>query len=395
MAVTPTTDIGWFDYLSKLDAMVDYDYAKTVSIDDLSALWRTAKWLMSQEGQSKPTDTPIFYLWDGALGDRIYTINGAHTTGDLTLTLDSTAGLTASMILRAQSSATGTGNYYRIASVDSATVVTVVRAIGTTGLADNQELQLVGTSKAENAAAGLPDSYVYPEAITNRVQHIERAVEWTEWELSTKLRAESAIAQKHRFLRGEYEKDVDAALLASAIAVDTTNRFQLTNGIISLILASSATTKQNAGGDEVTYEDFTSVIAGMMQYATTEDLIGLCGTSGIRGFSELGASGATYRSSPKDNIYGFSGDTVKVANFKVHLVFERMFKELGGYLNNYIAVVSGPDWQVRHLGPKFRWRKNYKDVESSNVIRSSMDSSIGIGGNHVKRNALIYNLAAA
>jgi len=396
MAVTATTDKGWFDYLSNLDAMVDYDYANSVVIDDIDALWRTSRWLMSQESQSRVTDSPIFYLWDSELGDRIYTINGAATTGELTLTVDSSAGMVGGMIIQSQPTTSAAGRYMRVASVTNSTTIVVVNVAGAATIADNQELRVVGTSQTQNATGGIDDSYVYPEAITNRTQIIQRAVEWTKTELATKLRAESAIAQKHRHGRAEYEKDLDGVMLSSTIAVDTTNRFQTSNGIIPLILGASAATKVNAGGDALTYEDFAAAIAGSMQYLPQEDLIGLCGTSAIKGFAELGTSGVTYQSRPGDNVYGFSGDTVKVANFKVHLVFERMLKEFGGAYNNYIVIIAGKNWQVRHAeGLKFEWKKNFQDTKSSQVIRSQWESHVGLGANHVKVNSLIHNLEAA
>ena len=396
MAVTPTTDRGWFDYLSNLDAMVDYDYASTVVIDDLDAVWRTSKWLMSTEGQSRKTDTPIFYLWDGELGDRVYTLNGAHTTGDLTLTLDSTAGMIGGMVLQAQSSTSAAGRFMRITSVDSSTVVTVTVISGDSNLADNQELRVIGTAQTQNATSGIDDSFVYPEAITNRVQLIQRAVEWTKTELATKLRAESAIQQKHTQGRAEYEKDLDGVVLSSSISVDTTNRFQTSNGVIPLILGTSAAPKVDAGGDALAYADITGALVGIMQYAPQKDLLGLCGTSAIKQFAELGTSTSTYESKPGDNIYGFSGEHFQMGQFKVHLVFERMLKELGGAYNNYIVIISGKNWQVRHLpGLKFEWKRNFQDTKSSQVIRSQWESHIGVGANHVKTNAIIHNLLAA
>ena len=393
MAVVPTTERGWFDYLANKDEMVDYDYANSVDIDDISARWRTAKWLMSQESQSKATDTPIFYNWEGELGDRIFTVDGAHTTSETTITLDDTSGLIAGMVLAAQSSATAAGRYIRVASVVNATDITITSVTTAAGISDNQELKVVGTAQTENAASGIDDSFVYPSRVTNRVQIIQRAVEWTKQELAMKLQAETALKQKHTQGRAEYEKDLDGVILSSTLAVDTTNKFQTSNGIIPVILGASGATKVNAGA-AISYANVTAAVEGMMQYITTTDIVALCGTSAIRGMADLGTSTSTYQSRPGDNELGFSGQHFAVGEFKVHLVFERMMKELGGEYNNYAILIDPKGWMVRHMpGLKFEWKKNFQDTKSSQIIRSQWESHVGVGYTHAKRNALIHSLS--
>ena len=99
MATTFTSTPGYFDWLSKKATMLDEEYASKVDIDDISAMWRTTKWLLSTEAQSKTTATPIFRTWEGTLSERSYQVDGALTTGDLTWTLDNTDGLRVKLVV--------------------------------------------------------------------------------------------------------------------------------------------------------------------------------------------------------------------------------------------------------------------------------------------------------
>ena len=394
MATTFTSTPGYFDWLAKKPTMLDEEYASTVDIDDISAIWRTTKYLMSTKGQSKTTASPIFRTWEGTLSERVYTLNEAITTTELTWTLDSTDGLRVGDIIQAQQSTSAQGIFFRVATLTSTTVIVVTIEDGTAApIANNEEIRMVGNSVSQSATTAVQATFIVPDDIINRTQIVQRASEWNRTELATRLRAESALQQKLIQGRAEFEKDLDSVVLSSRIIVDSTNTFQTSKGIIPQILSTSGATKVDAGGDLLTYEDFSEALTTGMQFFTTKNLIGIMGTTAFRGMAELGTSSATYRTSGDDKFYGYEGDAVKVGQLSVGLNYERMMTELGGEYNNYIVIISPPDISVRHAeGLKFKHLRNYQIRPDSQIINALWESHIGVSMHHVKRHALIHNL---
>ena len=399
MATTFTTDVGWFDILANQEALLDEDYKKGIDIDDLQAKsWRASRYLMSVESKSMETQSPRFYVWRNTLQDRVYTVNEAVTTGELDITLDSTTGLIAGLSVRAipAGTATSSGRHMRIASVDSSTVITVTNVAGAGTLSDGDDLVVLANATLEDAATGAVPSFVLPETVTNRTQTIQRRVKFTKDELATRMRGLPIVQQKHQQGRAEYEKDIDFAFLASAVAVDTTNDFQITRGIIPTILGAASATKVNAGNDELTYQDITALLEGsIMEFRTTDKLWGLCGTQAVTQMAELGASAATYRTASKDNEYGFRGMSFVVGNIEVMLAFEKAMKEMGGHVNKMLLVLDPGDLMVRHLpGLKFEHKALYRETEGSQLLFSHWESHCGLQMTWEKRHGLIHSLAA-
>lgn len=393
MATVYTTGKGYFDRYNNKDAEHDYDYDNFVEYDDTMSRWDISSFLMKKEN-SERVDSPEFYTWEGEYQTRAVVLNGAITTTATALTVVSSAGCRVGDILH-YTAGDAAGVHARVTAVGSATTLTVSR-LSNGPIATAKTLWILGEAATETASTSATASYTYPSVVTNRVQIVRRAWEWTLTEDDTALRTTpNSEAAKAKYAKVEFQKDLAHLAWCGLSSFTTTTVIITSKGILPQLAGNASALRINAGSDTLAYADIAELADGLIEFSDTREYMCFCGSTALKGLAKLGASSGTYNTNPGDNIYGFKGQAMQVGDMNFMFKFERVFKELGAPYNNYLVALSLKNIKFAHLGKqgKFRFMPNIHADPGGEVRKSQLRAQVGIKMQWTKKHGYIHGLA--
>lgn len=386
---TFTTGSGYFNLSTGLRSMIDDDYANFIDYDD-ETRFDLAAYMMTK-GNSQEVDTPEFYAWTGELNPRTGACSTTTTlaAADVTLFVDDGTGVRIDDVLHFPVAGQD-GEHCLVTALTSANNFTVVRMNTTaTTIATTTAYVILGAASSETATSSIAATWMEPAKVINRVMIIRRAFQLTRTEIKTSVRtSQSRLQQKTEQCRLDFRLDLAHQMWFSISTISNTTVFT-SKGINEQMANGSGVTITDAGG-ALAYADITATIEALAPFSTSRKYVVFHGELPLGSLADLGASSSFYRTSAKDNKFGFAGNTLVASDFEFLMKYERIFSVIGAPYNGYMYCLDMDTLTLHHLaGGKFQFEANIHADPGGEVVKSQYRAQVGLGVTWPKRNAVI------
>lgn len=281
---------------------------------------------------------------------KVFTLDGAIADGvDTTWTLDSTDGLIANAILNVPS----TGEQVKVASVDSATAITVVRGYGTVSaaaIADNAALYFVSTS-VPTGTASVGAVAVAATEVDNEIQKIVTTVTSTDYEdfLNRYSAAEGTeVGSFMSHSMREHAKRIELAMLVGQKKYDSTNKQGTMEGVYELAKRSGNVSDLSGG---LTKANLIAALRPCFRYGVnTQVRYAFCGADALDKIALLFDANLIKNDSVENTSYKFSKLELPGGEEVRFIRHPFMTTDLG--LNKKVIVLSPEEISVVYAAGK-------------------------------------------
>lgn len=285
--------------------------------------------LLSQVGKSTAKVSTHGYFSKTMSFGSVKINHAAYDSDDTVLTVDSTTGILASMVLYNPT----TRENMRIASVDSATQVTVTRAFGRVAadaIADDQVLIVVGSAFAEGSdrpsARGMATVF-----IPNYTQIFRNA-----WALTDTARASLAeagfsnIAENRKDCSLLHSTECESAIFFGQPKMDTTGTQPLhaTQGIYDAC-DQYAPSHTNTAGGTTTYSQLVTLVEPAFEFSTdmgnTKSRIAFVGATANKVLNDIGRMSGQVTIGQEETSFGMQFTSFKFYKGSINIIEHPLF----------------------------------------------------------------------
>jgi hypothetical protein len=334
--------------------------------------------------------------------------------GDTVFTVTSTSNVLPGMIMRVDT----TGENILINSVNSATSVTVQRAVGTVAavaIAASVAMYQVGNAFEEGSLR--PQSLlINPVRITNLTQIFRNT-----WAISDTVRAtmmiagETNVAESRQDCAAFHAADIEKALFFGQKSQGTRNGqpFRTADGLINIVgnlsyyPAYFSATNVNTAGATTNYTQLEGFLDPVFNQATdpkvANERVLFVGGTAKRVINNIGRLNGTYNIVDGQTSYGLQFSTFKTARGTFRMVEHPLFNSNTSWSKMAVGVDLST-FRVAYLGDRKTQNKEFNSPDHSDVDAS--DNGIdAVGGTltteltcvvkNPPANSIVYNLTAA
>lgn len=322
---------------------------------------------------------------------------GGYAAGITTFVVDSTTGILPGMILYVAA----TRENIRVATVASATQITVTRAFGRVAasgtIADNAVLPVIGYAELEGSARptarGLTTVYV------GNFTQIFR----TAWALTDTARASATevgignIAESRKDCAMLHSVDIESALIFGQPKMDTTGTQPLhaTQGLIDA-------TEQYAPNNTNTADAATSMteLEALLEPAWTysHDLgegkrrMAFCGSTAMKAFNKIARLNGTVQLMPSQTSFGFQFTTFQFYKGSIVMVEHPLLNGISGMAGLVVGVdmpafrlayMEGRDTKPEEYGGTGRNNANGTDANGGSLTTEFATEIMNPAGNFI------------
>lgn len=328
------------------------------------------------------------------------------------LVLDSTATLLPNMILRVER----TGENVIINSVDSATQITVTRAVGTVAAAaivDDDFLYQIGTA-FEEAATRPTAQAIVPVPISNLTQIFRNT-----WSLSGTAQAVQVIAgdtteaENRQDCAGFHATDIEKSMIFGQKSQGTRNGkpFRTMDGLLSLLQnvanyppSYNSVVNVFTAGSTTNWTQLLAMLDPVFDQATdpkgSSERVLFCGGSAKLVINEIGRLNGTYQLVDGQTNFGLAFSTLTTPRGKFRIIEHPLFNS-NPIWSKIALVVDLPTFRLAYLGG----RKTKSEEFNTSGLQAQDNGIDAVGGSlltectatfkNVPANAIIFNLTAA
>lgn len=281
--------------------------------------------LTSQSGKSKAKSSTHGYFSKTLSLARTQINNGAgYTSGNTTFVVDTTAGMLPGTVLMCPR----TRENFRVATVDSATQITVTRAFGrvtAAALVDNDDIIAIGNAFPEGSTRpsvkALQTTYV-----ANYTQIFRNA-----WGLTDTARAAMAemgysnVAENRKDCSLFHSIDIESAILYGQPKMDTSGSqpIHATQGIIDAIYQ-YAPNNINAAAATTTYDQLVGLVEEAWTYSTDaanpKMRAGFCDAKGMKVMHEVARKSGQIEIMQSETTFGMQFTKFKFYKGEINLI---------------------------------------------------------------------------
>lgn len=358
--------------------------------------------LTSQSGKSKAKSSTHGYF-SKTMAFIYTTSTGGDLVGATTLTVGSTTGMTAGMVLHN----IRTRENVRVTSITSATEIVVTRAFGRVAAAAlnaADKLIQVGTAFAENSqrpmARSLSTTY-----IPNYTQIFRNA-----WGLSDTARASMAeagfsnIAENRKDCTLFHSADIEAAILYGQPKMDVTGSqpVHATQGVIDAMHQYASSNVTTAGGT-TTHAQLIAMLEPAFAYSTDmsnpKERVLFGDARAIKVLNDIAKASGQIQLLPSETTFGMSFTKFKFYKGTINLIEHPLMNGLGS-TNGNAVVMDMPALKLAYLDGRDtkpeEYGQNGKAVElGTDGVGGSLTTELAVELTNPYACAMIYGLTAA
>lgn len=275
--------------------------------------------LLTDRAGSMTASNPKYEWYEKELRTKADQSNGGNTSGDLTLTVDN------ANVFQVNDSVLvpRTAEIFRVATIASATTITVVRGVAGTSAAaisDNDDLFVIGSSWAEGADAGRPDEWQevqkfnYTEIFRRPfgATRTRQGAETYFGDARAQLRAEKAI---------EHAMDIERAFIWGSRAEDTASSTAVRRYTGGFLFYATSNVKDVSG--TLTENELEDWMKDLFNVTASGDSRTLLAAPGVISVIDQLAAGRL-QMVPSDKTYGIAVRQLLTAHGTLNLVKHRL-----------------------------------------------------------------------
>lgn len=337
--------------------------------------------LSSQTGKSKAKSSTHGYFSKTLVFPEAKINEAAgYTSGNTVFTIDSSTGLLAKMVLQCPR----TQENFRIASVDSATQITVTRAFGrvaAAALVDNDSLIVVGTAYEEGSARPTSRGLTMVH-VANYTQIFRNA-----WAITDTARASYAemgisnIAESKRDCMLLHSVEIESALVWGQPKMDTSGSSPLhaTQGVIDAV-EQYAPGNTTTLGSTTSYSQLVTALEGLFQYSTDmgdpKSRVLFGGSTAIKMLHDIGRKNGTVMITQDETSFGMQFTKFKFYKGTIYIMEHPLFNGLANMASLALvmdmpalklAYMDGRDTRPEEYGGTGRNNANGVDAEGGSL----------------------------
>ena len=303
---------------------------------------------------------------------------GGYNTLDTTLTVDSSTGILAGMVLFNPT----TRENLRVTSVTNSTTIVVTRAFGRVSagnIADNQVLVVIGSAFAEGSdrptARGLTLTH-----IPNYTQIFRNA-----WALTDTARASAIelgftnVSENKLDCATLHSVEIESAIIFGQPKMDTsgTQPLHATQGIIDA-MEQYAPGNTNAAAATTSLSQLITLIEGAWTYShnmgDSKKRVAFCGATAMKVYNEIARKNGVVQLLPDQSGFGFSFQRFKFYKGELILIEHPILNGISG-MSDWSIGVDMPSISLAYLEGR-----DTKPEEFGGVGRNNANGVDSLGG---------------